>query len=171
MYPSIIPLILFALSSTATAVTCNDSALQPVTAASDRYSVDSSNEVVTDNHTGLMWKLCSEGQSGSDCATGSEQTYTWQGALQQAQNSAFAGYDDWRLPSIKELLTLVETCRTNPSINTEIFPATRASYFWSSSPYALNSVLAWRVDFGHGYSFHYGYRDNNYYVRLVRSGQ
>lgn len=61
------------------------------TAPDIRYT-DNGNGTVTDNQTGLMWKQCSEGQSGIDCATESATTYyTWQAALQTPQTLNLSG--------------------------------------------------------------------------------
>lgn len=129
---------------------------------------------VTDLSTSLMWQQCSEGKSGSDCNAGSATTHTWQGALQipQTLNSSggFAGYNDWRLPNIRELASLVEEQCYTPTINAVIFPGTISSYYWSASPDAFNSSYAWRVYFYNG-SYNGYSRSNSYYVRLVRSGQ
>ena len=74
------------------------------------------------------------------------------------------------MPSVKELSTLVEACRTNPAINHSVFLATPSSYFWSGSPDAYYSNRAWDVFFGHGYVDN-GNRDTAYQIRLVRGGQ
>jgi hypothetical protein len=125
---------------------------------------------VTHHATGLMWMQCSLGdQSGSDCATGSAWLYRWDLALQAAADSQFAGYADWRLPNIKELRSIVEERCTDPAINAEVFPATPADYFWSSSPRTTNSNEAWMVRFNGGSCVSF-WRDQWRYVRLVRSG-
>jgi hypothetical protein len=135
------------------AVTCKSN-LQPSNPDAD-YT-DHGDGTVTHTPTGLMWKRCAEGQtwSGSTCAgstcTGSDRRLTWGEALRMANSSRFAGHVDWRLPSIKELRSLVEECRTDPSINDAIFPNTSRSGFWSVSPNAYNSYLAWLVDFDYG---------------------
>ena len=135
----------------------------------ERYS-DLADGTVVDNRTGLMWKKCSEGLSGSSCATGSATTHTWQGALNLAQQATDAGYNDWRLPNIKELASLAAHDRYNPAINSVVFPNTQSSGYWSSSPYAYYSGNAWLLYFSSGYDYG-GYRNLNYYVRLVRGGQ
>ena len=75
--------------------------------------------------TGLMWKRCAEGQtwnSGSCTESGWASMFTWMSALQHAHaESAFAGYDDWRLPNIKELGTIVEISCSAPAINAAVF--------------------------------------------------
>lgn len=70
----------------------------------------------------------------------------------------------------EELASLVEERCTEPAINSRFFPNTPSSWFWSSSPYADGSGLAWGVYFGNGdvYLIAKGYAG---YVRLVRAGQ
>lgn len=107
---------------------------------------------VTHNATGLMWMRCSFGQDwdGSDCSSPSF-SYTWERALVEARNNNYADYNDWRLPNINELASIVEESCVQPSINIVIFPNTAPSAsFWSSSPSAtnLNSVLGVNFSIG-----------------------
>ena len=125
---------------------------------------------VTDTRTGLVWKQCKEGQSGTDCATGSAQSMTWTKALEHAKGHSFAGHADWRLPSVKELRSLVEECRISPAINDSIFQNDLPSSVWTGSPDATSANLAWRVSFGGGEAVN-GYRNGTYQVRLVRGEQ
>ena len=154
-------------SAGAQAVTCQNN-IPP----SNPDSIYTSNNdgTVTDTRTGLMWKQCVEGLSGTDCATGSATLFTWAAALAHAEGHSFAGHDDWRLPNIKELRSLVEECRTDPAINDTVFPATPLSYARSGSPYAGFSDSAWVVAFTVGHAAYYN-RSNNTHVRLVRGGQ
>ncbi len=157
---------------------------------------DHGNGTVTDIKTGLMWKKCLEGLSGSACTSGSVSLFTWQQALAQpGNNSGFAGYNDWRLPNIKELNSIVEEKCHAPAINLNRFPNTpdtsncdRDSYVWSGSPVAANEDdNAWAVGFFSGHtSFSFGCPDDPLYpddpdrersrrdelgVRLVRAGK
>ena len=140
------------------------------TTPTNRFTINNDG-TVSDTKTGLTWKKCSEGQSGVDCRIGTATTYTWQGALQQAQsvnnNGGFAGYKNWRLPSIKELNSIVEEQCSEPSINLAVFPESQNNAYWSSSPDAYGSSVAWLVGFSYGYS---GGNDKSsgYFVRLVR---
>ena len=129
--------------------------------------VVSQNGTVVDKRTNLMWKQCTQGLSGVNCP-GNPQVFTWSQALQEANNSNFAEFSDWRIPNVKELRSLVEYSCSNPSIIEEIFPNTRPWYYWSSTPYAPNDTDTWRVSFDHGQDFLHN-RDGSYYVRLVRS--
>lgn len=62
---------------------------------------------VTDKNTRLMWKKCSEGQAGPSCS-GNATRYAWEDAVNRFKEFSFAGYDDWRLPTVRELNTLVK---------------------------------------------------------------
>lgn len=137
------------------------------------YVVDSANGTVTDTSTGLMWDRCARGLSGVGCATGYHSSFTWQAALNAAATiGVYKGYNDWRLPNLKELRSLVEECRVNPSINEFTFPNTPALLFWSGSPPATNAVGAWGVDFNVGTAYtglvSRGVANG---VRLVRAGK
>lgn len=130
-------------------------------------------DVVTDVATGLMWKKCSEGQSGATCGTGTPTAVTWQDALKfvQTVNAAgFGGYSDWRLPNRAELASLVERKCVSPAINEAIFPGTPSARYWSSSPSARNADYAWQADFNSGDVFAFLKTGQNH-VRLVRAGQ
>ena len=135
------------------------------------YVVDSANGTVTDTRTGLMWDRCARGLSGVGCATGTASTFTWQAALNAAATiGAYKGYNDWRLPNLRELHSLVEECRLNPSINEFTFPNTPAWFFWSGSPSAGVATFAWFVGFSGG-NVGIGDRSSAFQVRLVRAGQ
>ena len=81
---------------------------------------------------------------------------------------SLCGASDWRLPSRLELLSIVDYSRYNPSIDTDYFPNTASSVFWSSSPSAIFSDSALIVEFYEGFD---GPDDHNYgaYVRFVSS--
>ena len=78
-------------------------------------------------------------------------TYAWAGAKAYCAGLNLGG-TGWRLPTIKELQTIVDDSQTNPSIDTTAFPSTPADWFWSSSPLAGSSSSAWAVDIGNGYA-------------------
>jgi len=142
----------------------------------DSRFTDNGDGTVTDKATSLMWKQCSEGQSTttSACDTGTPVGYTWQDALQQAESlnndGGFAGHTDWRLPNRNELASLVERQCSNPSINTNLFPKTASSDYWTSSPIVSNSGRAWNISFNYG-NVYGSSNSSTRNVRLVRGGQ
>ena len=146
------------------------SASIPASTPTDRF-VDNGEGTVTDTVTGLVWKRCAEGQSwdGVTCA-GSASVMTWQGALQAAANSTFVGHNDWRLPNIKELYSIVEPQCVYPAINLSVFPGLAASMgFWSGSPNVANPGGSWAVGFDIGIVL--DGKGASASVRLVRGGQ
>jgi hypothetical protein len=112
----------------------------------DSQLIDNDNGTITDSKTGLMWKKCLEGLSGDDCSTGTVGSFTWQQALQQPgtvnAGGGFAGHSDWRLPNIRELLSLVEEQCVGPAINTTRFPNTPSSVVWSGSAVAVPARIS-----------------------------
>ena len=165
-------LTLLAMSYAVQAQTCKPESIPASTPNSQLQ--DNGDGTITDTKTGLIWKRCLEGQSGSDCASGSAEAFTWQQALQRAQtvnsSGGFAGFSDWRLPTIKELSSLVEHQCVGPAINLTRFPHASSDGLWSSSAVAGSASKAWSVGFDDGYAS-WSNKGGNGRLRLVRSGQ
>lgn len=123
-------------------------------------------EVVTvDNVTGLIW--ASE-WDGAGCNHGG--VFNWQSAVEWANNLTFAGYSDWRLPNIRELLSIVNYENYDPAINSTYFPGTRQGYYWSSTSYKRHPTRGvWCVDFRNGHADGDAKR-SLHSVRAVRGG-
>jgi len=100
--------------------------------------VDRGDGTVTHSETGLQWSRCAIGQqfNGRECE-GQAQVLYWEEATdaiaQVNDRGTLGGHDDWRVPSLDELLTIIEKCREAPAINTEIFPNTPWTGFWTST--------------------------------------
>ncbi|WP_063464098.1 DUF1566 domain-containing protein [Ectothiorhodospira sp. BSL-9] len=85
--------------------------------------------------TELFWLRCPVGMSwtGTDCA-GSASMGSWGAALEFAEQEGSA----FRVPSISELRSIVELCKTGPAVNEEVFPGTPSDRFWSATPFLLS---------------------------------
>lgn len=115
----------------------------------------------TDTRNGLMWKQALE-----------PGTMSWGTAMTLAASHVFAGWDDWRLPSLRELRGLVEHCQFEPAINDDVFSQPQKVVLWSSSPDTYYTQDAWVVDFRYGQAraLNREYTDKAT-VRLVRGGR
>lgn len=134
--------------------------------------VDNGDGTVLDENTGLQWIRCARGQSwtGSAC-DGTSGHYTWKSA--STLTHSFANHSDWRIPTIKELHTLV-TCTSGkqkslkindlieqdgrclgnyrrPTIDTDMFQNLDAELlYWSSNRLSSKKDFALVVGFVHG---------------------
>lgn len=155
---------------------------------------------VKDNVTGLTWEVKQTGNGTQPRYAG--HLYTWydssadnpgsQGnnscngtlpgnqcntqAYVAAVNAAgLCGKSDWRMPTRRELLSLVHNGLTDaPAIDRQYFPDVGSTwgnwYWWTSDTYAPSPAFAWFVYFDYGVV---GYDVKTYTnaVRLVRSGE
>lgn len=96
------------------------------------------------------------------------------------------GYRDWRVPTVRELQSIVDYGRLPPAIDPDFFPNTNSSNFpntgstfefigyWTSSPSPADPNYAVSLAFGLDSSLYVHidsrYRSNRYFVRLVRGG-
>jgi hypothetical protein len=147
----------------------DDGALQKGVALPSPRFTDNGNGAVTDNLTGLVWL------KNANCFG----TLVWATAITSASSlaSGACGLTDgstagqWRLPSRKELQSLVDRSKVNPALSAgHPFSAVQADVYWSSSTYAGNTTGAWYVSMYDGVVYG-GNKANGSYVWPVRSGQ
>jgi len=142
------------------------------TTPSSEFTLLEGGAVVRHDRTGLDWQRCVVGMEwdGAACS-GRAVALTWQEALNEVG-------DGWRLPNINELRSIIERCRTSPSINRNVFPNTPSARFWSASPVASPFLWSppdelgdpWRVGFSLGIAYWPG-ESKGTLVRAVRGGQ
>jgi hypothetical protein len=100
----------------------------------------SNEDVVQDVATLLMWER----------TTGAKAELTWEQA-----NAYCTGLgDDFRLPSLKELLTLVDPTRADPSLDRLFADVPHNSFFWTSTPVHANPKKHWFVVMSGGWTIH-----------------
>jgi hypothetical protein len=141
----------------------------------DSLYTDHADGTVTDVRTGLMWKQCPEGNSGSDCSGGAVAPFTSVASvtkqLGDANRVADKGYTDWRVPTRNELATLVNRACTNPAINNSFFPKNESlAYITASLDANAPTTQVWSVDFSEG-NVRPDLLTRSYNLRLVRAGQ
>jgi peptidoglycan hydrolase-like protein with peptidoglycan-binding domain len=158
---------------------------------SKRY-IDNGDGTITDKYSGLQWKKCLEGLKGKQCSKGKIIKTTKEKINRFAKNK-FAGYNDWRIPTIKELRTLVYCSNKSsalqdlefqskstqynyggcsgkykkPTINFSIFSDVKHKNVWSSESLKKYKNNKYVVDFSNGRvdSIFYSHKAS---IRLVR---
>lgn len=150
-----------------------------------------------DPTTDVMWMRCSIGQTwvGTTC-TGQATLYTWYDAQAKIAelnaSGGHAGYTDWDLPSIEDLMSIVRCdkgfvkkidipsksgelktidaeCRINstlPTINRSLFPKNPAAGFWSVTQ-GMSDQDAWHMAFDDGFLYPNS-KQKKYHIRLNR---
>jgi hypothetical protein len=115
---------------------------------------DNGNGTVTDNVTGLMWEdksqtngLHSVHNLYAWSGNGAQETiWDWLDDVNAEGGTGFAGHNDWRMPNVKELLSLVDYGRMHPGID-PVFTAAPSSHRTGT---AISPATTWHVgmDFG-----------------------
>lgn len=115
-------------------------------------------KVVIDYATGLMWH-----QSGSSNYMKWDKAKQWVKAL---DNRGYAGYHDWRLPTVEEAASLLESSKENGNFYIDTVFDDYQKWIWTGDDYG--SVGAWIVYFSYGGVYWDDINAFNY-VRPVRS--
>jgi hypothetical protein len=117
-----------------------------------------------------MWQQDTADTNGDGQPT-DQDFLVWCDALTYCENLSFAGHDDWRLPNIRELQSLVDYGRSYSKIDPVfgLIPVQAVVFqaYWSSTWYYIGA-RAWQVHFGTGASGGGSIGDLRY-VRAVRS--
>ncbi len=119
-------------------------------------------KVVVDSATGLMWH-----QSGSDDAMHWDDAKEW---VEDLNSEGYAGYQDWRLPTVDEAVSLLESSEKNGDLYIDPVFSKNQRWIWTGDRYG--SVSFWEVRFIAG---DVGRGDDmlnsliGYFVRPVRS--
>ena len=101
-----------------------------------------------------------------------EGNFDWQSAANHCEKE-YAGSYGWRLPTPKELLSIVDNGRYDPAINTDLFPGTNDEWFWTSTDFVSTDEAdkdkKWFVRFDKGFLSHKAKTESEkMHVRCVR---
>jgi len=147
---------------------------------------------VKDNVTGLLWEVKTNdgglrdmshsytwysddasnnagqpgSQDGGECFSQGSSNCDTQGYVAAVNSTGLCGFSTWRLPSVDELIGLVNYDGANPAIDPAFFKNTSNTFFWSSSPVSFRENYAWGVQYDFGDPFGQE-RSNVNQVRLV----
>ena len=170
-----------------------DCALDTSGCVESRY-VDNGDGTVTDHQTGLQWEM----KTDDDGIHDKDNTYTWSGSGTKPDGQAFvdflgelnncvesggfppaalsggfAGQCDWRLPSVVELQTIVDTTVTDCGVGVAcidpIFGPTINYNYWTATSFGDNTSFAWFADFDVG-QVEEAEKSGAFSVRAVRGG-
>jgi hypothetical protein len=181
---------------TTSAATGDDGDLQKGVAWPSTRFTTNADATVTDNLTSLVWApdgniIPARDNNWDADGTTNDGMVTWQHALDyvlKLNAESYLGHNDWRLPNINELESLVHaeytkettcggSCTTNAAwLNSQGFSNVQADGYgyWSSTTYAGVTNFAWFVvmyDGGVGCDVKSSTGPfNRYYVWPVRSG-
>jgi hypothetical protein len=140
---------------------------------------DNGDGTVTDANTGLTWEKLSRDGSVHDVFN----TYTFANAIAAhvatLNSMSFAGHNDWRVPNLKELVSIANFQNVSPSVsmafNNNCAPGctvatcscTAALKYWTSTTVATAAPSGWFVNFDFGYT---GFENKSmgFGVRAVR---
>ncbi len=133
--------------------------------SSERFKLVLGGAGVLDKETGLVWE-----QSPGTV------TYTWDwsgnNAAYSCINKAVGGRKGWRLPSLQELASLLDTSVSGtPKLPIgHPFTNVQSSYYWSATTFADGPAVAWSVDIASGLVSTFN-KIAAYPVWCVRGGQ
>jgi hypothetical protein len=114
--------------------------------------------IVLDHTTGLMWQ-----QAGGDIGKNYEKVQEY---IKQLNRDKFAGFSDWRLPTLEEVMSLMEPTQKNGTLYIDqLFDRTQ-ELIWAADSFAFE---AWFVSFEFGDCVIDGFGSSDSCVRAVRS--
>ena len=115
-------------------------------------------DVLVDNKTGLMWQ---------DNSAAKYAMKDWQGAMTFCQSLQLAGHNDWRLPTVKELESVIDMSENNPAVKNSFKNVGDSGYYWSSTEDESDEASARMMNFKRAYDY-INYKTYKRYIRCVR---
>jgi photosystem II stability/assembly factor-like uncharacterized protein len=121
---------------------------------------DNGDGTITDNLTGLMW----------DKNANRYGARTWTEALSDANDLVIESYDDWRLPNVVELRSLINAGQSEPYtwLNSEGFSDVQANYYWLSTSSGTDAAMIVNMIDG---TMHSRFKTETWFLCAVRDYQ
>jgi len=114
---------------------------------------------VKDTKLGLIWQ---------DSKSTKTRKKTWTKGKKYCEKLSLSGAYNWRLPTYKELITIVDYTRYEPAVESTFEYTNVMGYYWTSDEVVTNDKYAWYVFFQYGLSYTYS-KQKKSYIRCVRS--
>jgi hypothetical protein len=126
--------------------------------------IDNGDGTVTDNMTALMW--------AKDGAILPYFQYDWYGALVFCNDLNLAGYDDWRMPNVREMQSLVDYEMFAPALPDGHPFENMSDRYWTSTTFKYNpNIYALAVHMYYGKVWEIWKEDLSIFVLPVRGGK
>jgi hypothetical protein len=138
----------------------------------ESHIVDNQDGTFTDSRNSLQWTKNDLTPGPGYCYGGIEKSLRYLGLYVECLNKRkYLGYNDWRVPTYKELESLLATpeIKNGTIINSHALERLNNHEYWSTADMALflykNGIMIYNV-IGPTYSYH---QNSRYYVWPVRS--
>jgi|JI9StandDraft_2_1071091.scaffolds.fasta_scaffold71669_2 hypothetical protein len=128
--------------------------------------LDNNDGTISDQATKLIWQKCSMGQKNDSKCSGRITALSILDAEKNCNDLDLAG-KKWRLPSLKELQSLVLK-KSKPTIDQNFFPKTKATFYWTSDLDGKEKDNRMFVTFATG-GIGSAFKSSKQYVRCVSS--
>jgi len=116
-------------------------------AGSTRFT-DNGDGTVTDNATGLMWV-----KNPLLLGPPFDTFQYWAQSITACEGLTYAGHSDWRLPNVKELVSVLDYALAAPYVDPYFFPAIVLNYYWTSTTSINNTTFAYYANLSSGTSY------------------
>ena len=142
---------------------------------STNYSRDSVKKIVTDNYTGLIWQddsnvssIKKQWISTANYNIGDYNNTSGDTATTYCKNLTIGGYNDWRLPTYKELLEILDYSKstmTNVAFNNT--NSSSYNYYWTTNNFKNYNRYAYNILLTVGRAYK-SLKNSSCYIRCVR---
>lgn len=135
---------------------CNPSG----TGIKHNYKIRKNGSIIYDTITKLMWQQC---DSSKDMNYKEAKEY-----IQSCNREKFAGFNDWRLPTLEEAMSLMEKDENKDGLHISNKFCSNQYWIWTADEIP-DAPSAWVVSFTNGSCLHHDVKEQVLFVRCVRS--